>query len=119
MADQFFNQPLPQISVQELAQRLAESCEGLQLIDVRENQEIAIAHLEGFEHLPLSEFAEWSAQIQTRFDPNAETLVLCHHGSRSTQMCQWLLNQGFTNVKNIEGGIDAYSIRVDPNIPQY
>jgi rhodanese-related sulfurtransferase len=119
MAHQFFSQPVPQISVEQLAMRLAESPEGLQLIDVREDQEVAIAHLEGFEHLPLSEFAEWSEQIPTRFDPDAETLVLCHHGSRSAQMCQWLLTQGFTNVKNVEGGIDAYSLVIDPSIPQY
>lgn len=119
MAHQFFNQPIPQISVNELAQRLAQSPDGLQLIDVREEQEIAIAYLAGFENFPLSEFAQWSSQIPTRLDPNAETLVLCHHGSRSAQMCQWLLSQGFTNVKNIAGGIDAYSIMVDRSIPQY
>ncbi len=119
MAHQSFNQPIPQISVELLAKRIAESPDGLQLIDVREEQEVAIAHLEGFENLPLSEFAQWSDQIQTRFEPDAETLVLCHHGIRSAQMCQWLVTQGFTNVKNIAGGIDAYSLMVDPSIPQY
>ncbi|MBD0345375.1 MAG: rhodanese-related sulfurtransferase [Coleofasciculus sp. Co-bin14] len=110
---------MSQISVEELHQRMAESPEGLQLIDVREQEEIAIARLEGFDNLPLSEFAEWSDRIKTRFDPDAETLVLCHHGVRSAQMCQWLLGQGFTNVKNIVGGIDAYSIVVDRSIPRY
>ena len=119
MAHPSFGQPIPQISVEELAKRMAESPEGLQLIDVREDQEVAIAHLEGFEILPLSEFAEWSGQIQTRFEQHAETLVLCHHGSRSAQMCQWLVNQGFTNVKNIAGGIDAYALVVDRSIPRY
>jgi rhodanese-related sulfurtransferase len=119
MAAQSFSQTIPEISVEQLAQRMAESPEALQLIDVREEQEIAIAKLEGFEILPLSEFAEWSDQITTRFDLNAETLVICHHGSRSAQMCQWLLTQGFTNVKNVAGGIDAYSLRVDYSIPQY
>lgn len=119
MAHQFFSQPIPQISVQQLATRMAESPEGLQLIDVRETQEVAIAHLDGFENLPLSEFAQWSDQILTRLDPDAETLVLCHHGSRSAQMCQWLAKQGFTNVKNVAGGIEAYSILVDRSIPQY
>jgi rhodanese-related sulfurtransferase len=119
MAHQSFNQPVPQISVEQLARQMQQSPEGLQLIDVREHQEVAIAHLEGFENLPLSEFAEWSDQIHTHFDPNAETLVLCHHGIRSAQMCQWLMSQGFTNVKNITGGIDAYSLIVDPSIPQY
>lgn len=119
MAQQFLSQPIPQISVEQLHQRLSETPESLQLIDVREEQEVAIAHLEGFENLPLSEFAEWSDKIPTRFDPDAETLVLCHHGSRSDQMCQWLLQQGFTQVKNIAGGIDAYSRSIDPSIPRY
>ncbi|MBD1898758.1 rhodanese-like domain-containing protein [Trichocoleus sp. DQ-A3] len=119
MSAQSFRQDIPQISVEELASRLADSPESLQLVDVREPQEVAIASIEGFENLPLSEFADWADQIQTQFDPHAETLVLCHHGIRSAQMCQWLHMQGFTNVKNIAGGIDAYSIRVDPTISQY
>lgn len=119
MSQHSFSEPIPQISVKELASRLSEADAGLQLIDVREVREIAIASLDGFENLPLSEFAEWSEQILTRFDPHAETLVLCHHGSRSTQMCHWLLSQGFTNVKNISGGIDAYAQVIDRTIPLY
>lgn len=120
MASQFFNQPLPQISVEELAQRLQSGArEELQLVDVREPEEVAIACIEGFDILPLSQFADWAEQIPTRFDPHVETLVMCHHGVRSAQMCQWLSHQGFTNVKNVAGGIDAYSILVDPTIPRY
>lgn len=113
-------QPIAQISVKELAQRLNNGdIQGLQLIDVREMPEVAIAHLPGFDILPLSQFDQWAAQIQTRFDPHTETLVLCHHGIRSAQMCQWLALQGFTDVKNITGGIDAYATQVDASIPQY
>jgi rhodanese-related sulfurtransferase len=119
MAHQLFNQAIPQISVEQLHQRISEVPNGLQLIDVREREEVAIARLEGFENLPLSEFAEWSNQIPTRFNPDAETLVLCHHGSRSAQMCHWLMGQGFTNVKNIAGGLEAYSLVVDRSIPRY
>lgn len=119
MSQQFFSEPIAQISVQELAHRLTEGSVGLQLIDVREPEELAIASLDGFDNLPLSEFANWSEQILSRFDPEAETLVLCHHGSRSTRMCQWLLGQGFSDVKNITGGIEAYSQLVDPRIPSY
>ncbi len=119
MANPYSNLSIPQISVESLAQRLADSPESLQLIDVREIPEVEMASVEGFEVLPLSEFAAWSDQIGTRFDPQAETLVMCHHGVRSAQMCQWLVAQGFTNVKNIAGGIDAYSCRVDPNVPRY
>ena len=120
MSAQFFSQPLPQISVEELAHRLSSgSTEKLQLVDVREAEEVAIAHIEGFDILPLSQFADWASHIQNRFDPHAETLVMCHHGIRSAQMCQWLRTQGFTNVKNVAGGIDAYSILVDPTVPRY
>lgn len=110
---------ISQISVEELAQRLSAQDSSIQLVDVREPQELAIASIEGFVNFPLSEFAEWGDQIPTLLNPQAETLVLCHHGMRSAQMCQWLVAQGFTNVKNISGGIDAYSIVVDHSIPQY
>lgn len=116
---QFFNQSIPQISVEELAHHLRTSSHELQLIDVREPEEVVLAHIKGFDILPLSQFADWANQIQTRFDPHAETLVMCHHGIRSAQMCQWLSHQGFTNVKNVAGGIDAYSLLVDPTVPQY
>ncbi|ACC84053.1 MAG: rhodanese-like domain-containing protein [Nostoc sp.] len=108
-----------QISVEELAQRLSSGDGSIQLVDVREPEELAIANIEGFVNLPLSQFAEWGHEIPTLFNPQAETLVLCHHGIRSAQMCQWLIAQGFTNVQNISGGIDAYSILVDHSIPQY
>lgn len=122
MSDRFAAPQFAQIDVEELAQRLEtlENQDGqLQLIDVREPQEVAIASINGFTNLPLSEFANWSDTIHVQFDANAETLVLCHHGIRSAQMCQWLVSQGFTNVKNISGGIAAYSMNVDPSIPQY
>ena len=114
-----FDQPITQISVQELAQRLATGDASIQLVDVREPQELELAKIEGFVNLPLSEFPEWGEQVPTMFNPHAETLVLCHHGMRSAQMCQWLVAQGFTNVKNIAGGIDAYSQLVDSSIPKY
>ncbi|OCQ98503.1 rhodanese-related sulfurtransferase [Oscillatoriales cyanobacterium USR001] len=111
---------IPEISVEEVGRRLQEdSLDRLQLIDVREYQEIAIASLPHFKIFPLSEFSEWSGKISDRLDPHKETLVLCHHGMRSAQMCQWLIDRGFTNVKNIVGGIDYYSIKVDRSIPRY
>ena len=110
---------LPEITVRELAQQIAENCESLQLIDVREPEEVSLAFIEGFTVLPLSQFALWSETMNTRFNPEAETIVLCHHGIRSAQMCQWLLSQGFSNVKNVSGGIDAYSLMVDLTISRY
>lgn len=108
-----------EISVQELALRLLSKEPTLQLIDVREAHEVAIAHLEGFDVLPLSDFTNWSETINSRYQSDLETLVICHHGMRSDRMCQWLRNIGFTNVKNIVGGIDAYAVLVDATVRRY
>jgi len=107
------------IHVDEVARRWAEANATLQWIDVREPEEVAIAQLPGFLNLPLSQFAMWENVITTQLDPSVETIVLCHHGIRSAQMCQWLTGQGFTHVKNVVGGIDAYSTHVDPSIQRY
>ena len=112
--------PFQQISVEQLATALAtNSTENLQLIDVREPQEVAMAKISGFTNLPLSQYEQWAPQIHTNFDLTKETYVLCHHGVRSAQMCYWLNQQGFRKVKNIIGGIDAYSLAIDPSIPRY
>jgi rhodanese-related sulfurtransferase len=108
-----------EITVTELATKLADVDRQYQFVDVREPQELALVALPRFVNLPLSEHADWSPQIYTRLDKDIETLVLCHHGIRSAQMSQWLIERGFTNVSNIIGGIDAYSHHVDPSLPRY
>jgi rhodanese-related sulfurtransferase len=116
-----------EISVTELATKLTDLVGGAsleenrqyQFVDVREQRELELAALPGFMHLPLSEHAEWSSEIHMKLDKHTETFVLCHHGIRSAQMCQWLVAQGFTKVSNIIGGIDAYSDRVDRTLPKY
>jgi len=82
---------------------------------VREPEEVVIAYVEGFNILPLSQFAEWAGEIKPVLTPHAETLVMCHHGIRSAQMCQWLSHQGIHERQNV-AGIDAYSI-LDPTLP--
>jgi rhodanese-related sulfurtransferase len=108
-----------EITVTELATKLNNLDRQYQFVDVREPQELAVVSLPGFINLPLSEYADWSPAIYTRLDKDTETIVLCHHGMRSAQMCQWLISQGFTQVSNIIGGIDAYSHHVDPDLPRY
>lgn len=107
------------ISVQDLALKLAHPDPELQLIDVREPHEVAIAALPGFDVLSLSTFADWSPTISERYHPEKETLVLCHHGIRSERMSQWLASVGFSCVKNVVGGIDAYARIVDSQLPRY
>jgi rhodanese-related sulfurtransferase len=115
----FSQDSLSEVSVKTLAQRLAEAPTALQLIDVREPQEVAIATIPGFQVFSLSQSADWMETLPTQLDPHGETYVLCHHGMRSAQMCQWLVQQGFTNVNNVLGGIDAYAQAVDPSILRY
>ena len=116
----FYSASVPEIDVNQLSILLESNANSsLQLIDVRERDEVKIAAIEAFEVLPLSEFPQWSQEILTRLDIDAETIVMCHHGMRSAQLCQWLIAQGFTNVKNVTGGIDAYTRLVDPTLSRY
>jgi rhodanese-related sulfurtransferase len=108
-----------EITVTELAEKMADNDRQYQFVDVREPQELAVVALPGFINLPLSEHADWSPDIYTRLDKDIETFVLCHHGMRSAQMCQWLSERGFSQVSNISGGIDAYSRHVDLSLPKY
>lgn len=90
-----------------------------QLIDVREPDEVAKASLPGFEVLPLRQFGSWGPEVTTKFDPEKDTYVMCHHGMRSLQVAKWLQSQGFKRVFNVSGGIHAYAVRADPSIPTY
>ena len=108
-----------EITVDELATKLADQITPYQFVDVREPQELALVKLPKFINLPLSEHQQWSPEIYTKLDKDLETFVLCHHGMRSAQMCQWLISQGFTQVSNIIGGIHAYSNQIDPSLAQY
>lgn len=110
---------LPETDVETLAQKLTDDPSTVQLIDVREPHELEVASVPHFINLPLSQFPAWSGSIHAQFDNEAETIVMCHLGMRSAQMCQWLIGQGFTNVKNLSGGIEAYSRRIDSSVPRY
>jgi rhodanese-related sulfurtransferase len=108
-----------EITVTELATKLIDPENQYQFVDVREPEELEVVSLPRFVNLPLRAYADWSPDIYTRLDKDTETFVLCHHGMRSAQMCQWLIERGFTQVSNIIGGIDAYSHHVDPSLPRY
>lgn len=108
-----------EISVLELQSRLSQDLVGVQLVDVREPEELEQSQLEGFLNLPLSQYQVWSPHLEEHLDAQRETLVLCHHGIRSADMCAFLISRGFADVKNIRGGIHAYALYVDPKVPQY
>jgi rhodanese-related sulfurtransferase len=98
------------ITASELFQRIQEeTLSQVQLVDVREPQELDLASIPGFQRFSLSESGQWAPCITELLDPEIETIVLCHHGMRSAQMCGFLVQQGFTQVWNVQGGIDAFS----------
>jgi adenylyltransferase/sulfurtransferase len=105
---------VPAISVQELKRRM-DASEGFQLIDVREPFEFEIARIEGAKLIPLGDIAERADELQ-REQP---IIVHCHSGRRSAQGVRLLRERGFTNVYNLEGGIDAWSDLIDPTVPKY
>jgi rhodanese-related sulfurtransferase len=113
---------IPEISVQEVAAKRANG-DNFILMDVREDKELIYANLgEGVTHVPLSDIAERRLEAlpdNIRQNQDAEIVVLCHHGNRSGQVTGWLLQQGWTNVLNIAGGIDAYALQVDSSIGRY
>ncbi len=108
------------ITARDLSARLGAG-EALQLVDVREEEELALARLpHPVEHFPLSCASEWMEEVSARLDRDRPIVVLCHAGVRSWRFACWLLaTQGYSEVWNLEGGIDAWSVRVDPSIPRY
>jgi rhodanese-related sulfurtransferase len=85
------------------------------LIDVREADEWAIARLPTAELMPLGQFQQHAEQL----DAEEDIVVYCHHGMRSGRVQDFLKAKGFTNVKNLTGGIDAWATQVDPATKRY
>ncbi len=85
------------------------------LIDVREPWEFAIASIPSATLNPLGEIRTWAQTL----DKSKSYVLMCHHGGRSAIACQILSGMGFADVCNLEGGIDMWSIAVDPTTPRY
>jgi sulfur-carrier protein adenylyltransferase/sulfurtransferase len=103
-----------EISPRTLAARLARG-ESPGVIDVREPYEWAIARLPLARLIPLNSLPS----AMNSLDRDAETIVYCHHGGRSAAAVAWLRDQGFSNVKNLVGGIDRWSLEVDSALRRY
>lgn len=105
-----------QMSTTELADWLADPQRDKPvLLDVREPVEFDICRIEGSQLMPM-------ATVPSRLpdlDPDAEIVVICHHGGRSAQVCMFLERQGFARVVNLAGGVAAWAAQVDPSMPRY
>lgn len=106
---------MTEITPTELKQRL-DNGEDIQIVDVREDSEVAIGTIPNSIQIPL-------AQILTRMneiDPNRETVVHCKMGGRSARAIDALKRSGFSGpLLNLRGGIIAWSNEVDPSVPKY
>jgi rhodanese-related sulfurtransferase len=105
---------IEEISATDLKRRI-DSGDDLSLLDVRELEEIAIATLPSAIHIPMGDIPSSLKQL----DPAREIIVICHHGVRSAQVSVYLSRMGFERVTNLQGGIDAWSLEVDPKVPRY
>ena len=89
--------------------------EKVHLVDVREPWEYDLCRIEGAKHVPLGSLA---ASLQTLPDVD-EVICYCHHGIRSLDAATWLRFQGIERAKSLAGGIERWSLDVDPNVPRY
>ena len=108
-------QQMPEITATELKERLDRG-DDVQIIDVREANEYAVARIPDSKHIPLGQVVNRMSEI----DPTRETVVHCKMGGRSAKAIEALKQAGFTgHLLNLKGGITAWSNEVDPSVPKY
>jgi rhodanese-related sulfurtransferase len=110
---------IAQIRPADLAGWLQDQAFSPVVLDVRDPAELRAASVkpEGFElvTIPMNEIPERLAEL----DPERPVACLCHHGARSQRVAVYLAQNGFGNVSNIAGGIDAWSLERDASVARY
>ena len=92
--------------------------EELCLIDVREIAEFNTAKIETANLVPMDTVPQNLQMLEGQAD-QTPLIVFCHHGMRSLQVVNWLRKQGLDHCQSMAGGIDRWSIEVDPTVPRY
>jgi len=103
-----------EVSVFELRDALAQGRK-LVVLDVRQPWEYQIGHIEGSRLIPLNELPARLGEL----DPADEIVTLCHRGGRSVQAARFLQASGFDHVRSLSGGIEAWSLEIDPAVERY
>jgi rhodanese-related sulfurtransferase len=109
--------PPLEVTPEDVKRRLDEG-EKLYLIDVREPHEAAITRIEGAELIPMRSVPGEIQTLESRAD-SGPLIVYCHHGVRSLHVVNWLREQGIEACQSMSGGIDAWSLRIDPSVARY
>ena len=104
-----------EVTVQELKHALDDPALGVEVLDVREPGEYAIARINGARLVPMSRLA----QQFTELDANRSYYIYCKTGSRSLHAVQFLRQRGFKRLKSVKGGIAAWADEIDPTVPKY
>ena len=92
--------------------------EKLALIDVREPNELQLARIAGAELVPMRSVPAELSRLDAQAD-EAPLIVFCHHGVRSLNVVHWLREQGLSACQSLAGGIDRWSVEIDPSVPRY
>jgi rhodanese-related sulfurtransferase len=87
------------------------------ILDCRTAEEHATARIDGSVLIPMQEIAERLAELEPWRD--RPIIVHCHHGVRSLRVTHFLRDKGFSQAQSMKGGIDAWSVDVDPSVPRY
>ena len=104
------------VTAKELAAWLDDQAStGPVLLDVREPWEYQLCHIDGSRTMPMSTVPANVAQLER----DMPIVCICHHGMRSMQVGLFLEQQGFTDVINLTGGVDAWAAQVDSDMPTY
>jgi rhodanese-related sulfurtransferase len=108
---------VPELSPSEFAERWPDYRSGndVVLLDVREQEELGIAAVAGARHIPMREVPARLDEL----DAATPIVVMCHAGGRSRRVAEFLKGNGFSNVYNLKGGIDAWSTQLDSRLPRY
>jgi rhodanese-related sulfurtransferase len=108
------------MDVAAVAAARADTLANAVLLDVREPWEFELARIAGSVNVPMSTLVARVDEVRAlQQAANAPVVVICHHGVRSMQCAQFLSKHGLDRLINLSGGIDAWSARVDPSVPQY
>ena len=92
--------------------------ERLMLLDCREQHEHAICNIAGARLIPMNSVPAQLQAIEAVAD-EAPVIVYCHHGMRSLSVVNWLRQQGVSACQSMSGGIDRWSLEIDPAVPRY
>jgi rhodanese-related sulfurtransferase len=106
-----------EITPQEVQRRL-QAGDKLLLIDVREPGEFQLARIADSELIPMRTVPAELSRLDAQAD-DAPLIVFCHHGVRSLNVVHWLREQGMDACQSMAGGIDRWSLEIDPSVPRY